>query len=217
MFLLKDIKYKGILNIDSLKIKSNEITSIIGESGSGKTTLLRLLNKLISPDSGEILYRDKSLNDIDSIELRRKVVMLPQVPVIFPGTIKDNLLIGLEFAEKASVNDKKLQEILKMVHLKKTLTSGSENLSGGEKQRLALGRVILLDPDVFLLDEPSSALDEATEDNIIEQLVQYTRQTDKTLIMIIHSKKVAETYSDTIIEVSQGRIIKSKEVSRWIK
>ena len=211
MFLLKNIKYKGILNIKELNIEKNKITSIIGESGSGKTTLLRLLNKLISPDSGEILYKENPLNDIDSIQLRRKVVMLPQVPVVFPGTIKDNLLIGLEFAEKSKVNDEKLQDVLKMVHLNKELSNDSTNLSGGEKQRLALGRVILLDPDVFLLDEPSSALDEETEDSIIEELVQYTRQTNKTLIMVIHSKKVARTYSDNIIEIGRGTIINGQE------
>lgn len=212
MFLLRNVKYKDILNISELNIKKGEITSIIGESGSGKTTLLRLLNKLINCDSGEILYKKNLLSDIDSIELRRKVVMLPQTPVIFPGSIKDNLLIGLEFSEKPKVNDEKLKEILKMVHLNKELSNKSETLSGGEKQRLSLGRVILLDPDVFLLDEPSSALDEETEDSIIEQLVQYIKKTNKTLIMIIHSKKVAQTYSDNIIEINQGKIIKVQEV-----
>ncbi|NLV82769.1 MAG: ATP-binding cassette domain-containing protein [Synergistaceae bacterium] len=211
MFLLKNVKYKDILDISNLRIEKNKITSIVGESGSGKTTLLRLLNKLISCDSGEILYRNESLNDIDSIELRRKVVMLPQAPVIFPGNIKDNLLIGLEFAEKPKANDEKLQSVLKRVHLNKELSNESSSLSGGEKQRLALARVMLLEPDVFLLDEPSSALDEETEDNIIEQLVECIKQTKKTLIMIIHSKKVAETYSDNIIEISQGRIINVRE------
>ena len=211
MFLLKNVKYKDILDISNLRIEKNKITSIVGESGSGKTTLLRLLNKLISCDSGEILYRNESLNDIDSIELRRKVVMLPQAPVIFPGNIKDNLLIGLELAEKPKANDEKLQSVLKRVRLNKELSNESSSLSGGEKQRLALARVMLLEPDVFLLDEPSSALDEETEDNIIEQLVECIKQTKKTLIMIIHSKKVAETYSDNIIEISQGRIINVRE------
>ena len=211
MFLLKNVKYKDILDISNLRIEKNKITSIVGESGSGKTTLLRLLNKLISCDSGEILYRNESLNDIDSIELRRKVVMLPQAPVIFPGNIKDNLLIGLEFAEKPKANYETLQNVLKRVHLNKELSNESSSLSGGEKQRLALARVMLLEPDVFLLDEPSSALDEETEDNIIEQLVECIKQTKKTLIMIIHSKKVAETYSDNIIEISQGRIINVRE------
>lgn len=211
MFSLKNVKYKNILNINDLSIKKDEITCIVGESGSGKSTLLRLLNKLISCDSGKILYRGKSINDINSIELRRKVVMLPQVPVIFPGTIKDNLLIGLDFSEKAKVNDKKLQNILKMVHLNKELSNDSDRLSGGEKQRLALGRVILLDPDVFLLDEPSSALDEDTEEIIIDKLVEHVKSAKKTLIMVIHSKKVAQTYSENIVEIKEGKIMNSKE------
>lgn len=212
MFLLKKVTYKDILNISELRLKQGEITSIIGESGSGKTTLLRLLNKLISCDSGSICYKDRNLRDIDAIELRRKIVMLPQTPVIFPGSIKDNLLIGLKFAEKETVSDDRLKDILNMVHLNKELSSQSDTLSGGEKQRLSLARVILLDPDVFLLDEPSSALDEETEDSIIKQLAQYTKTSNKTLIMVIHSKKTAQTYSDNIIEINQGKIRTVQEV-----
>ncbi|KPJ22241.1 ABC transporter ATP-binding protein [Streptococcus phocae] len=212
MFLLKKVTYKDILNISELRLKQGEITSIIGESGSGKTTLLRLLNKLISCDSGSICYKDRNLRDIDAIELRRKVVMLPQTPVIFPESIKDNLLIGLKFAEKETVSDDRLKDILNMVHLNKELSSQSDTLSGGEKQRLSLARVILLDPDVFLLDEPSSALDEETEDSIIKQLAQYTKTSNKTLIMVIHSKKTAQTYSDNIIEINQGNIRTVQEV-----
>lgn len=211
MFSLNNVKYKNILDISNLKIKKNEITCIVGESGSGKSTLLRLLNKLITCDSGEILYRDKSIDDINSIDLRRKVVMLSQNPVIYPGTIKDNLLIGLEFAGKAGVSDEELKSILKIVHLKKELSNNSETLSGGEKQRLALGRVILLNPDVFLLDEPSSALDEETEESMIKQLVEHIKKTNTTLIMVIHSKKIAQNYSDNIIEINKGKVIKFKE------
>ena len=208
MFLLKDVRYKNILNINDLKIEKHQVTCIIGESGSGKTTLIKLLNKLISPDHGEIFYEHQPFTQLDSIELRRKVVMLPQSPAIFPGSIKDNLLIGLKFAEKPSVCDEKLYEILKVVNLKKELTDDAEKLSGGEKQRVALGRVILLQPEVLLLDEPSSALDEATEQMIIEALVSYARQGHKTLIMVTHSKRIAHQFSDHIIEIKDGTIVR---------
>lgn len=207
MFLLKNVTYKHILHIDKLVIEDNKVTCIVGESGSGKTTLLRLLNKLISSDSGEIIYNNHDLNTIDSVSLRRAVVMLPQIPAIFPGNVKDNLLIGLKFAEKPPVDDDKLRHILEFVNLNKELQDESEILSGGEKQRLALGRVILLNPDVFLLDEPSSALDEETERIIIEKLVTYTKDMNKTLIMVTHSKKIAQTYADNIIQISQGKIL----------
>ncbi len=212
MFLLENVKYKHILDINYLNIEKNKITCIVGESGSGKSTLLRLLNKLIRCDSGAISYNSQLLDTINSVELRRNVVMLPQHPTIFPGTIRENLLIGLKFAEKPFVGDDKLNNILQMVHLNKDLTDDSEKLSGGEKQRLALGRVILLDPEVFLLDEPSSALDEETERIIIEKLVSHTKETNKTLILVTHSKKVAQTYSEQIIELSQGKIANVTEV-----
>lgn len=212
MFSLREVKYKHILDIEELNIEKSKVTCIIGESGSGKSTLLRLLNKLISCDSGEIMYNGQDLNSCNSVDLRRSVVMLSQVPAIFPGTIRDNLLIGLRFAEKPAASDDKLLQILNMVHLNKKLDDESGLLSGGEKQRLALGRVILLDPEVFLLDEPSSSLDEETERFIIENLVAYAKETNKTLIMVTHSKKVAQTYSDDTIELSQGKIVRTREV-----
>lgn len=212
MFELKNVTYKQILDIPNLTIEGSKVTCIIGESGSGKSTLLRLLNKLISCDHGDILYKSQSLSSINSIDLRRNVVMLPQQPAIFPGTVKENLLIGLKFAEKPVVDDTRLLEILDTVHLSKNLSDDCDKLSGGEKQRLALGRVILLDPEVFLLDEPSSALDEETERIIIENLITLTKDTGKTLIMVTHSKKVAQTYSDRMIEISKGKVVPSKEV-----
>ena len=149
MFLLKDVKYKDILYIKDLEIPRKKITSIVGESGSGKSTLLKLLNKLISSDTGEVFYNNQPLSEIDSVELRRNVVMLPQSPAIFSGSIKDNLLIGLKFSEKPLASDKKLVEVLKLVKLNKELSEYANNLSGGEKQRLAIGRVLLLEPEVL--------------------------------------------------------------------
>lgn len=207
MFLLKDVKYKDILYIKDLEIPRKKITSIVGESGSGKSTLLKLLNKLISCDTGDVFYNNQPLSEIDSVELRRNVVLLPQSPSIFSGSIKDNLLIGLKFSEKPLASDKKLVEVLKLVKLNKELSEYANNLSGGEKQRLAIGRVLLLEPEVLLLDEPSSALDEDTENMIIMALVNYTREKNKTLIMITHSKNVAYQFSDRIIEIKKGTVI----------
>lgn len=211
MFRFEKVKYKNILDIKELTIPDHKITCIVGESGSGKTTLLRLLNKMISCTEGKIYYKNAALDTIDSIALRRTVMMLPQVPAIFTGTVKDNLLIGLKFSEKPFPDDRKLLDILALVGLNKSLEEAAEKLSGGEKQRLALGRIILNDPEIFLLDEPSSALDEDTEKIIIEQLVHYTAQRNKTLIMVTHSKKIAQVYGDHIIVIKQGTIVDQKE------
>ncbi|WP_017413769.1 ABC transporter ATP-binding protein [Clostridium tunisiense] len=207
MFKLENIKYKNILDIQSLTIPNGKITSIVGSSGSGKTTLLRHLNKLISPSSGSIFYFNTPLTEIDSVELRRKVVMLSQNPVIFTGTVKDNLLCGLGFSEKTFPQDNKLKEILEIVELNKPLEENAEILSGGEKQRLALGRVILMNPEVFLLDEPSSALDEETENLMVAKLASYIKANNKTLVMVTHSKTIALRFSDNIIEISGGKVV----------
>jgi len=210
MFNFKNVKYKDILDIKDLHIEKNKITCIVGESGSGKTTLLKLFNKLISPDKGEIKYMDKNLRDFDSVKLRREVVMLPQSPAIYEGSVKDNLLIGLKFSEKDEVTQEdSLMKILKEVSLNKNLQDNAEKMSGGEQQRLALGRIILLDPNVYLLDEPSSALDEETEYLVIEKMVDHVRKNNKTLIMVTHTKRIAEEFADNIVEVNKGKIVSS--------
>jgi putative ABC transport system ATP-binding protein len=191
-------------------------TCIVGESGSGKTTLLRLLNKMISCDSGEIYYNNKPLSEIDSVILRRSVIMLPQSPAIFKGTVRDNLLMGLNFSEKPAVNDEILKITLNTVKLNKDINDNADKLSGGEKQRLALGRILIMNPDVLLLDEPSSALDEDTENIIIEALVDFSRKNQKTLVMVTHSKSVAERFSDEIITIEKGKL-KTLEDNKWME
>ncbi|WP_321329531.1 ABC transporter ATP-binding protein [uncultured Ilyobacter sp.] len=214
MYRLEDVKYKDIIYIESLEILPQKITCILGESGGGKTTLIKLLNKMISPTSGDIFYKEKSLRKTDSVELRRDVVMLSQSPGIFPGSVRENLLIGLKFSEKDPADDSELVEIMKKVHLYKSLDDVAENLSGGEKQRVALGRVMLMDPKILLLDEPSSALDEKTERNIIKEVTDYVKTKNKTLIMVTHSKEIARDHADEIIEMAQGRVIDKKVVDR---
>jgi len=210
MFNFENVKYKDVLDIKDLHIEKNKITCIVGESGSGKTTLLKLFNKLISPDKGKIKYMDKNLRDFDSVKLRREVVMLPQSPAIYEGSVKDNLLIGLKFSEKDEVTQEdSLKKILKEVSLNKNLQDNAEKMSGGEQQRLALGRIILLDPNVYLLDEPSSALDEETEYLVIEKMVDHVRKNKKTLIMVTHTKRIAEEFADNIVEVKKGKIVSS--------
>lgn len=209
MFTFENVTYKGILNIPSLTIHEKEITCIVGESGSGKTTLLRMLNHLVSPDQGRITFQGENLLALDPIELRRKVVMLPQTPVIFQGSLRDNLEMGLRFSEKSLPDEDTLKQVLRRVRLDKGLDEDAEKLSGGEKQRLALGRILLMEPEVLLLDEPSSALDDETESLIMETFVDYAKNQQKTLIMVTHSKALAKKFGDRIL------LVKGGEVHEW--
>ena len=206
MFEFIDVKYKDFVDIPTLKIEKQMTTTLIGQSGSGKTTVLRMLNKMISPSQGRILYNSHDLSGINSVTVRRNVSMLSQTPAIFEGNVRDNLIAGLKFQEKELPCDELLVNMLEQVKLNKTLDSNCATLSGGEKQRLALGRILLLNSSVYLLDEPSSALDNQTEDTLIQMLVDHVRKESKTIIMVTHSKAVAEKFSDRIIEMDKGKI-----------
>jgi len=213
VFTLKKVRYKNILEIDDLTLHSLQTTCIVGESGSGKTTLLKLLNHMLTCEQGELLYQGENIKSLDPVKLRREVVMLPQAPLIFPGTIKDNLLIGLQFAEKPFVGDDLLLKMLDRMQLKKDLAHNAFELSGGEKQRLAICRIMLMQPEVFLLDEPTSALDDSTEEMAIEKLIDFAKEHHKTIIMITHSAKVARKYGDVMITLSGGKITKVEEAA----
>ncbi|WP_210365351.1 ABC transporter ATP-binding protein [Bacillus sp. REN3] len=204
MFELLDVKVDGILNIPQLTIPAGKITVITGPSGSGKSTFLRLLNNLDPADAGTILYKKESILNLEPLSLRRNVVMVPQAPVIFDGTVKDNLEIGLIFAEKELPSVAEMEKALKLFELDKPLNEEAEHLSGGEKQRLALARAVLLDPEVYLLDEPTSALDEETAESVMSSFCAYARKQAKTVIMVTHSKEIAELAAENEIEIKGG-------------
>lgn len=207
IFKLEKVKYKDILDIDNLRIKENIVTCILGQSGSGKTTLLRLLNNLKSPDGGTVYYNDNDILDINPVNLRREVIMLSQNPVVFDGTIRENLNLALEFKEKERVSDDILNKYLEISNLNKSLDTNAKNLSGGEKQRLSLARVLLSDGEVYLLDEPSSSLDDETERFVIKSIVDFAKNNNKTVIMVTHSVKIAEEYAEDIIRINKGSVI----------
>ena len=203
MFEIENLTFKHILHMDHLCI-DRQITCITGPSGSGKTTFLRMLNRLNDPDDGRILWNGNDIAQMDATKLRRKVVMLKQTPVVYTGTIEDNLQIGLQFSKRPLAKQEKLKEYLKNVQLDKQLNDSVAKLSGGEKQRLCLARIMLMDADVYLLDEPSSALDKETENFVIENMVQFVKENNKMLIMVTHSPAIAELYPESILEIKDG-------------
>ncbi|MBT2670043.1 ATP-binding cassette domain-containing protein [Streptomyces sp. ISL-14] len=205
IFRLENIRYKGILKIDDLRISACMVTCLIGESGAGKTSLLRLLNRMDDPDSGSIYYQDRLLDEFNPIELRRKVTMLSQSPFTLPGTIEENLQIGLELSEREKKDKAELVKALETVQLLKSLDEGAENLSGGEKQRLALARLLLLKPEVYLLDEPTSALDEEAELKVMSRFLEEVKREKGTVIMITHSKQLAEICAEKRIVLKKAK------------
>jgi len=199
MFVLEKVVYKDIIKLDYLEVESSVVTCLVGESGAGKTTLLRLLNRMKDVDSGKILYRNTPIEQFDPVAYRRKVTMLSQTALIFPGTIEHNLQVGLELTGRPACSLAELEEVLEIVQLQKALSEDAETLSGGEKQRVALARLLLLQPEVYLLDEPTAALDEETELKVMTRFLAKVKEAGGSVIMITHSKKLVEQCADRMI------------------
>ena len=205
-FRLEDVRFKQVLDIETLQIQACKVSAIVGPSGGGKTTLLRILNRMNTPDSGRVFFFGEPVEQMDPVQLRRRVVMLTQMPVIFAGTVRENLLIGSRLAEKEEPAADAVAAIMTRVGLEKDFADDAARLSGGEKQRMALARVMLMDPEVMLLDEPSASLDEETEIRIFDLVTEFCRERCKTLIMVTHSAKGFTGYYDTLIRIRDGKV-----------
>jgi len=205
MFKLQNIRYKNILNIDYLEVGSEKITAISGPSGGGKTTLLRLLINFISPDSGKIFYKDKPLEKYRPEVIREKIKMLGQQPIMFGETIQEEFKIAAEFANFNGHDREDYKELLKIVRLDKRLNDKSSELSGGEKQRLALARLLLLKPEVLLLDEPTASLDKDNQKHILAFLAEYANNNGSKIIMVTHSPDLTKGIAQNQIIIAKGR------------
>ncbi len=164
---------------------------LVGPSGAGKSTLFRLLVRLEEPDSGRILFQGKPLSDYSPMLLRRQVMLLPQVPALFPGTVRETLLLPWSFASSAATprpDDALLRFWLERLRLEEiALEEKAAELSVGQQQRLCLIRCLLLDPAVLLLDEPTSALDAESRQLVLNTVADRHLHHGMTMIQIDHS------------------------------
>ncbi|QQP70002.1 ATP-binding cassette domain-containing protein [Carnobacterium sp. CS13] len=192
-----------ILNDINLSIEEGEFVTITGPSGSGKSTLLKIMASMISQTAGSIDYQGKRLEEYDPIAYRKEVSYCFQTAVLFGKTVQENLSFPYEIRQEP-FNSEKAAAYLMKVGLNKTyLTKNINDLSGGEKQRIALVRNLLITPKVLLLDEVTSALD-AENQLIIRQLIRKMNQTEGiTVLWVTHNAgEIAE--SDRVIQIVNG-------------
>ncbi len=212
MFKLENVTYKDVLDIPELSISAGAITCIIGKSGSGKTTLVKLLNGLISPTEGTIYVENEDIKEMSMVQLRRRVSMLQQSPSIYEGTLRENLQIGRFFSELEPASDDEILDVLEVVNLDKDLDQDASKLSGGEKQRLTLARMLLLPADVLILDEPTASLDEESAHTIMSRVLQHCIDENKSVIMITHADEIVKSFAEHLIELKDGKVSRDERV-----
>ena len=210
MIKLQDLKkeYDGtpVLRGISLDIKSREFVTLLGPSGCGKTTTLRIIGGFEQPDSGDVFFEGKRLNDVPPY--RREINTVFQRYALFPHlNVAENIAFGLHIKKmNAAEIKRKTREMLSLVGLSGFETRDVTSLSGGQQQRVAIARALVCEPRVLLLDEPLGALDLKLRKDMQIELKRIQQRTGITFIYVTHDQEEALTMSDRIVVMNHGVI-----------
>lgn len=197
-----DSHRKQLVESFSFEFKAGNIYSIIGPSGAGKTTLLRLLNRLDEPTSGRIELDSVDTSILNPCQLRRKVGYLFQTPHMFEGNVRDNLM----YAQPDTDQQRQIEGAVAACIDRIPLDSSVNHLSAGEKQRVALARLLMNQPEVLLLDELTSALDPTTTEVIENLIINIVAEHNVTAIVVTHDPQQAVRLGGTTLLLVDGRL-----------
>lgn len=197
---------RKVLDLDQLHIDVNRVTAVVGPNGSGKSTLFDILAFLRKSDAGMILFRGKPASGIKSALLRRQVGYVQQKPYLMKMSVRDNIGLGLKFrGETRSVIDTAVNTVARELGLAPLLDRDAGKLSGGEIQKVALARALALQPDVIIMDEPFTYLDEVTVHEIETWIRGQREARTKTVIFSTHDRRRAQSLSDNVVNLIDGR------------
>lgn len=216
--LTKTYNKKTVLKNINFSVEEKEIVSIIGPSGSGKSTLLRCINRMVTPTSGEILFDRKLITSANIGEIRKEIGMVFQHFNLFENlTVLENITLApvkLKLLSQAEAKKRALA-MLKEINLYDKKDSYPISLSGGEKQRVAIIRTLILEPRLILLDEPTSALDPEMTKEVIE-LIKHLKDKGITLIIVSHEMEFVKEFSNRIIFIENGKLILDSSYNKII-
>ncbi len=203
IFQIKNLEFLDIIQYPDMEIPYCKMIFITGESGCGKSTLLKLINATVSPNAGSIFYKQTDIQEMDTLKLRKEVLLVSQQVWLFDGTIKDNFRIYYEYREQECPKDSEIEKYLEICCGEFSLDSKCEKLSGGERQRVFLAICISFCPEVLLFDEPTASLDEVTAIKFFHSIKEFCETHKITPIIICHNPRLVEQFSEYTINLEK--------------
>ena len=183
-------------------VQAGEVFSVVGPSGAGKSTLLRTINRLLEPTAGNIFLDGAPIEEIDPLELRRRIGMVFQLPALFGDTVEDTVLYGVRLTGKRA----DVEHLLGLAGLAPSLASRNpQSLSVGQQQRVSIARALALEPEVLLMDEPTSALDQAARQRIEDLIGRLNKELGLTTVVVSHALDQVERLADRVVLLVDGR------------
>jgi osmoprotectant transport system ATP-binding protein len=200
-----------VLEHFDLTVEEGEVVALVGRSGAGKTTILKLINRLLEPDSGEVLVEGRSTRSWEPIRLRRRVGYVLQDIGLFPHmTVSGNIAVvpRLERWPEERVSTR-VTELLELIGLDKGTFAERwpDELSGGQRQRVGVARALAVDPPVLLMDEPFGALDPITRVELHEQFARIQARVGKTIVIVTHDMHEAFAMATRIGVLDGGQLV----------
>ncbi len=206
MYITKNLIYKDFIKYKDVSILADKVNFIIGESGCGKSTFLKLLNKTDNFSSGEILYKNKSISEYESIALRKEVKLISQCPFLFSGSIKNNFQMFYDYCEEKVISEERIKYFLSLLEANFCLETECDNMSGGEKQRVYIAICLSMEASTIMLDEATSALDSKLSHKVLENITNYAKENKKTLLIISHDNSLVEKFAEHVIDLNGAKI-----------
>jgi len=199
---------KKILNIEQQIFEQGKITALVGANGAGKSTLLGILSFILDAEEGEIEFSGVKVTKNNQASIRKEVGLVQQNPYLIKGSVIKNIELGLKFRHvKPAERESRARDMLRLLKIEILADRSVKSLSGGEAQKIAICRALVLDPKVILLDEPFTYLDGEFVEEFEAFIKQLRNEQNKTIIFTTHNKVQAQSLSDQVFSIEDSRLV----------
>lgn len=206
-----DFKYpsRSVLKDVTFSVEEGECLAILGTNGTGKSTLLKCLNRILKPQRGSVFIQDNNVEDLNRTELAKKIVYVAQESRSGRATVFDTILLGRKPYIKWDVTQKDLDivnDVMKMLDLQEYALRYTDELSGGELQKVLIGRALAQQPKVLMLDEPTSSLDLKNQLEVVNLIKEIVKKEKIAAIVTMHDLNLALRFADKFMLLKNGRV-----------